>query len=347
MSILSGGQTDFFGLDIGPSSLQVVQLKNTPTGRVLDHYGTVAIDGNVSMSDSKADWPKLAAVIDQLVKSSGISTKNVAVGIPSNKVFTTVIDMDKLSQGDLAQTIRYQADSLIPTPLDVSKIDWAPLGPSPADPQKIEVLLSSVPNDYVEGRLDMLESIGLNSVAFEPNSFALVRALVPESTATTQMLLEVGNVSTDLVIVIAGVPRLTRSIPIGLSLIIRAASTALGVELPQAAQFVHKFGLGKDKLEGQVYNAIIGTVDNLMGEVDKSIKFFSSRYPNAKLERIIMTGGASTLPEFPLYTANRFGLNVEIGNAWGNVSFPQGTQNELLSVSYKFAVACGLAQRNQ
>lgn len=346
MNILSGGQTDFFGLDIGPSSLQVVQLKITNTGRVLDHYGTVAVEGNVAMSDSKADWPKLGAAIDALVKSSGISTKNVAVGVPSNRVFTTVIDMDKLSQADLAQTIRYQADSLIPTPMAESKIDWAALGPSPVDPKKIEVLLSSVPNDYVEGRLDMLESIGLNPIAFEPNSFALVRALVPEATTATQMVLEVGNISTDLVIAIGGVPRLTRSIPIGLSTIVRAASNSLGIDPPQAAQFVHKFGLGRDKLEGQIYNAIIGTVDNLMSEVDKSIKFFAGRYPHSKLERIVMTGGASTLPEFPLYTANRFGLNVEIGNAWGNVSFPQGAQNELLSVSYKFAVACGLAQRN-
>lgn len=344
MNILSGGQ-DFFGLDIGPSSLQVVQLRDNGSVKLLEHYGTAAVDGNIALSDSKNDWPKLATAIDKLVRESGITSRNVAVGIPSNRVFTTVIDMDKLSPDELAQSIRYQADSIIPTPLAESKIDWAQIGPSPTNPNKIEVLLSSVPNDYIEGRLDMLESVGLNPIAFEPNSFALVRALLAPDATTTQMVLEVGNVASDLVISTVGMPLLTRSIPIGLSAIIRSAVTGLSIEPNQAAQFVHKFGLSADKLEGQVYGAIIGTVDNLMAEVEKSIKFFGGRYPNAKLERIIMTGGASTLPEFPLYVANKFGLNVEIGNAWGNISFPAERQNDLLSVSYKFAVAAGLAER--
>ena len=59
-----------------------------------------------------------------------------------------------------------------------------------------------------------------------------------------------------------------------------------------------------------------------------------------------MTGGASALPEFPLYIANKFGLNVEIGNAWRNVSFPANRQNELLAASNHFGVAAGLAERD-
>mgnify|MGYP003454274533 CR=1 FL=1 len=80
---------------------------------------------------------------------------------------------------------------------------------------------------------------------------------------------------------------------------------------------------------------------------EKSIKFFQTRYTNVKLERIIVTGGASTLPEFPLYVANKFGIAVEIGNAWRNVAFPPEKQNELLSVSSHFAVAAGLAERQE
>lgn len=344
MSILSGGQDDFFGLDISPSSVQIVQLRGG-NPKSLERYGSSPLEGNIAMSDSKNDWPKLAAAIEQLIKQAGVTTKNVAVGLPSNRVFTSVIDMDQMTPAELTQAIRYQADSIVPTPLAESKIDWALLGPSPKNPKQVEVLLSSVPNDYIEGRLDLLESIGLNVVAFEPNSFALVRSLLPADATTVQMVLDVGTVSTDLVITAAGTPRLTRSIPVGLNTIIRAAAAGLGIDVTQASQFVHKFGLSHDKLEGQVYGAILSTVDNLMGEVDKSVRFFAGRYPSAKIERVILTGGASTLPEFPLYIANKLGLSVEIGNAWSNISFPPEKQNDLLSVSYKFAVAAGLAER--
>lgn len=339
-----GGQNDFFGLDIGPNSLQVVQLRGA-NPKTLIKYGSAPVDGNLALSDSKADWPKLAGAIDHLIKETGIAVTNVAVGLASNRVFTSVIDMDQMSSDEMAQAIRYQADSIIPTPLAESKIDWAVLGPSPKNPKQVEVLLSSVPNDFIEGRLDMLESIGLNIIAFEPNSFALVRSLLPADTSNVQMILDVGNVATDLVIAVAGTPRLTRSISVGVNNLIRAATTGLNINEEQATQFVQKFGLSKDKLEGQVYTAILSTVDNLMSEIDKSIRFFAGRYPNAKVERIVMTGGASTLPEFPLYVANKLGMNVEIGNAWSNISFSPDQQNNLLSVSYKFAVAAGLAER--
>ncbi len=174
---------------------------------------------------------------------------------------------------------------------------------------------------------------------------ALARAIIPADVTTPQMVLDIGSNATDLVIAVAGMPYLTRAIPTGSQTIIRSAVQNLSIEASQAEQFVFKFGLGKDKLEGQVYNAIINTIDGLMSEIEKSIKFFANRYPGATLERIIVTGGASALPEFPLYIANRFGLNVEIGNAWRNVSYPPDRQNELLAISNHFAVAAGLAER--
>lgn len=142
-----------------------------------------------------------------------------------------------------------------------------------------------------------------------------------------------------------GVPRLTRSIPTGVEAMLRAATQNLNIDEKQAEQFVFKFGLSKEKLEGQVFQAIGGTVDLLTGELEKSIKFFQTRYTGNKIVRIIVTGGASVIPEFPLYMASKFGINVEIGNAWRNVSYSKDRQNELLSISNQFGVAVGLAER--
>ncbi|OGL36095.1 hypothetical protein A3F38_02805 [Candidatus Saccharibacteria bacterium RIFCSPHIGHO2_12_FULL_48_21] len=345
MGILSG-VSDFFGLDIGTTAVRAVQLKGPGPNKALDRYGEVEIPGNTGMSDAKADMQKVIQTVSQLIKKAGISTKNVAVNLPSHRVLTTVIELDKMSPADLAKTIQYQAESFIPTPPAQSKIDWAIIGDSPKDSHKMEVLLSSVPNEFAEMRLQMLESIGLNVIAFEPDSMALTRAIIPTDTAAPQMVLDIGSNATDLVIASGGAPRLTRAIPTGTQTIIRSAINGLSIDPAQAQQFVFKFGLSKDKLDGQIYHAIIGTIDILMGEIEKSIKYFGGRYPNAQLDRIIVTGGASSLPELPLYIANRFGINVEIGNAWRNVTYPGDRQNELLAVSNHFAVAVGLAERS-
>ncbi len=347
MSILSG-VTSFFGLDIGTTAVRLVQL-NGSSSKTLQKYAYVPIDSKLALSDSKADQQKLAAIIKDLVAQAKLTTKNVAVGLPSQRVFTTLVDFDHLGEAELGKAISLQADSIIPTPLSESKLDWAVLGESPVDKTKLEVLVSSVPNEFIEGRLDMLESIGLNVVAFEPDSLTLNRALLAPGDMAAQMVLDIGNKSTDLIISSGGTPRLTRSIPTGTEAIVRGAMQNLNVEEAQAQQFVFKFGLSEDKLEGQVYQAIIGTVDVLTAEIAKSIKFFETRYgaSGAKLERIVVTGGASTLPSFPLHLANKFGLNVEIGNAWRNVAFAADRQNELLSISNQFGVAVGLAERQE
>lgn len=344
MGILTGA-TDFFGLDIGTTAIRVVELHGGGKMRGLARFGQVAIDPNVAQSDSHADEQKMVQYIRQAISEAKIGSRNVAVGVPSARTFTAVIDIDRLAPAELTKTIKFQADSLIPTPLAESKIDWALLGDSPKEQTKVEILLSSVTNDFIEKRLDMLESIGLNVIAFEPESLALTRALLAPDAAAPQMILDVGSRSTDLVIAMGGAPRLTRSIPTGSETLIKAAMQNLGIDQTQATQFVFKFGLSKDKLEGQIYNAISGTVEVLFAEIEKSIKFFQTRYNNAKIERIIVTGGASALPEFPLFIANKFGLSVEIGNAWRNIAFPQDRQNELLSISNHFGVAAGLAER--
>lgn len=343
-SLLTGSGGEFFGLDIGSTAVRLVQLHGKGLPKTLVKYAYVPLENAVALSDSKTDQQKLAQIISQLVNQAHVTTRDVAVGIPSGKVFTTVADFDRLSASELAKSVPLQADTLVPTPLSESKIDWSLLGDSPVDKTKQEILLTSVPNKFVEARLDMLESIGLNVVAFEPDNLAMARALtVPD--AGTQLILDTGHRATDLVIVQADAPRLTRSIPTGLEAIVRSAQQGLNVDHKQAEQFVFKFGLSQDKLEGQVFQAITGTVDLLTGEVEKSIKFFQKRYTQAKVERIIVTGGASVIPEFPLYLANKFGINVEIGNAWRNVSYSQDRQNELLAISNQFSVAVGLAER--
>lgn len=344
MSLLSGVSA-FFGLDIGTTAVRLVELHGNGAVKSLVKYAYIPVDSKIVLSDSKSDQQKLAAVIKDLLTQARMTTRNVAVGIPSQRVFTAVVDFDRLPAAELSKAIRYQADSLIPTPLETSKLDWAVIGDSPKDKTKVEVLLSSVENTFAEQRLDMLESIGLEVIAFEPDNLALTRAMVAQDNMLPQMVLDIGSKSTDLVVTVNGAPRLTRSIPTGAEAIIRSAAQNLNIDDKQARQFVFKFGLGKDKLEGRIYDAIIGTVDILTSEIDKSIKFFQSRYTDVRLGRMIVTGGASALPEFPLFLANKFGVEVEIGNAWRNVSFSPDRQNELLAVSNHFGVAAGLAER--
>ena len=138
---------------------------------------------------------------------------------------------------------------------------------------------------------------------------------------------------------------MARSIATGGNALVKAAEQNLSVDEKQAMQFVYKFGLIQDKLEGQVYKALSSTVEGLVSEIEKSIKFFSTRYNKQPVTKIIVTGRASVLPEFPVYLVNKTNIAVEIGNAWLNTTYPQQSHNDLMSVANQYGVAAGLAER--
>lgn len=333
---------EYFALDIGTSALRIVQLNNS-NAHTLVRYGAMALeDGRLSVSDAVADQRRLGDMIKQLVDKS-VTTSNVVVGIPTNRLFATVVDLPKLSLQEMETSIKYQAEQYIPQSIDDVKLDWAVLGQSPVDETKNEVLLVSSSIKYIETRLDMLENIGLNVVKMEPEAIALVRSLLPANTPGSYMIVDVGEMATDIVIVLDNNPRLIRSLPVGMQAIVKAAAQGLSIDKEQAQQYIFKFGLTQDKLEGQIYKAVESTLQSLVAEFQKSIKFFNGRYSSQPVNNVILSGPASSIPLFDQYLNSNLGINVGIGNTWQNVSFNQNVQEQLSQMNDSFAVAVGLA----
>jgi type IV pilus assembly protein PilM len=336
---------EFFALDIGTTAIRVVQLKKSGDAWNLVKYGSASVDMKVAGSDAPEDQKRLGDVITSLISQAAIAERNVVVGIPSSKMFATVVDLPDLPQQELASTIKYQAEQFIPMSIDEAKIDWAVLGKSLRDPQKNEVLLASVANKFSEARLDLIESVGLNVIALEPDSLALVRAMVPASNQDAMMIVDFGDFSTDLVAVLGGSPRLIRSIPVGLQTLIKAATQNLNIDVNQASQFIMKFGLHPDRLEGQILKSLDATLEQFVVEINKSVKFFQSRYPNVTLRYLMLSGYTLSVPAFGEYIAGKTGIQAVAGNAWGNVHYSPNLRDNLMQIAPQFAVAVGLAER--
>src|SRR5437868_5178094 len=91
------GQTEFFGLDLGVTAVRAVELKGTGPIKELARYGYAPLEGTIGLSDAEADRTQLARVVKDMLVKSGINGKNVAVNLPSSRVFSAVIDMDKMA----------------------------------------------------------------------------------------------------------------------------------------------------------------------------------------------------------------------------------------------------------
>lgn len=340
------GVGDFFALDIGTNAVRVVQL--SPSGNDswnLVRFGYAPLDEKTGSSASPEALRRLGEIIMTAVGQSGVKTRNVVIGLPSNKTFTTVIEVPIMPENELRNTIKYQVDQYIPMAVNEAKVDWAPLGTSLHDPKMQEVLIASTSNTYAEERLEFIESLGLNVIASEPDQLAMVRSLLPAGVPDARLIIDVGELSTDLAITFGDAPRLVRTIPTGVRSLIKAAVQNLNVQEDQARQFILKFGLDPSRLDGQVYRAVESTLENFTTEITKSIKFFQTRYPSTPVSGIMLSGFGAAVPGFGQYVSAKTGVPSALANPWQKVRVSQADQQQLATVASEFAAAVGLAQR--
>lgn len=337
---------DFFALDIGTNAVRVVQLANNGQDTwTLLHFGYAPVDMKTTTANSKESARRLGEIIMTAVGQSGIKTRNVVIGLPSQKTFTTVIDVPMMPEAELKSTIKYQIDQYIPMAIDEAKVDWVLLGQSAHNPQQQEVLLASTANSYAEERLEFIESLGLNVIAAEPDPIAMIRALLPAGVPDARLIIDVGELSTNLVVTYDDAPRLVRTIPTGLHSLVKAAVQNLNVAEDQARQFILKFGLAPDRLEGQVFHAVESVLEGFAAELVKSIKFFQTRYASTPVGGILLSGYASAIPKFGEYVTAKTGVAAAHANPWQKVKVSQGDQQQLAAIATEFSTVIGLAQR--
>lgn len=336
---------NFFALDIGTTAVRVIELDHSSHGWNLRHYGVQPIDVRLSESTAARDVKALGEAISQVIAAAGIKTKDVAIGIPSGKMFASVVEVPNVSKAELNATIKYSAENYVPMKADEAKIDWAVIGESPVDHSKIEVLVASVQNSFTEARLDLLEGLGLNVVAIEPDSLAIIRSLLPDGVTDGRLIIDMGDTMTDLVMTLGTAPRLIRSIPIGFSTLVRMARQNLNIEEQQARQILMKFGVAPDKLEGQVVRAVSASLDQFNLEVQKSLKFFSTKYAGVSVGAILASGYAATIPGLAEGISSKVNIPAQAATPWQHVNVAAEMQASLAPISSELAVAVGLAER--
>ena len=341
------GVGDFFSLDIGTNSMRIVQLSgDSQHGWVLQRFAYVPIDQKLVMDSSDLGKKRLGEAIMGAVDQAGIKTKNVALGLPAGKTFTSIVETETLPEKELKKSFKYEIDKYVPMSLNDAKADYIILGPSPNDPAKTEVLVSSVSKEYAESTMETIEKTGLNIIAMEPEPLAMARALSTPGAIDATMVVDFGENSTDLVINYKNQPRLVRTIPGGFEVLIKAVANGLSVREDQSRQFILKFGLDQNQVEGQVFKILNTHLDTFASELAKSVRFFQTKYLGGKVGGIVLSGYSSVIPLFAEFIEAKTGVPTMKGNPWQFVRTSSAQQQALMSVASEFAVAIGLSERS-
>jgi type IV pilus assembly protein PilM len=336
---------DYFGLDLGSRMLKLVQFRRQNTGYELVAFGLAPTPGKGLLSDAEEDLTNLAVAIKSLCRDARVKGNNVVTAVPQNQSFNQLITLPKISDQELESALKWEAEQYVPLPLEEVTLAYEVVSEVSLDGKpSLEVTLVAVPNRLVDKTLKVLKMANLNPVSLETEIFSLARSLVsPDEPAV--VLVDFGVNSTDVAVIEHGHPLVIRSLPIGGDSLTKAIARALEMEESQAETYKKAYGVDQTKLEGKIKAALDPIISLLLEEIEKTLTFYSSRSQTQKINRVILTGGTSALPEISSHLTQRLNLEIQLGDPFAQIKGKEKiTQKVGGDVSF-LAVAVGLAMK--
>lgn len=337
------------GLDIGYSSIKLVELAIDKQSSKLISLGTIASPQPGLLSDADTDLEAVANAIKKLLIATKIDQKEVVAALPESKVFTRVIDdLPYLSDNELSSAIRYASEEFIPMPINDVNLNWQVLFRSFGKDKdaKTVVLVVASPKNAVTKYVKVLTMVGIRPKALETEIIAVTRSLVgnnPFSPST--LIVQLGATTTDFAAVSKGLIWLTRSISTGGMALTRSLSQHFNFELTQAEEYKKVYGVLEDQLEGKVLEALKPVIEIIAGEAKRLIQAFETKYPQNPIKRVVLSGGGAKMPGLVIYFANSLGLEVQEADPWYSITKDKALASKLLSDASSYSVAVGLALR--
>lgn len=336
------------GLDIGFSSIKAVVLSHKDKQPRLISLGSIKAPQPGLNSDADIDLEDVGKIIKTLLTQIKAPTKDVVVALPESKVFTRVIsDLPFLKDDELASSIRYSAEEFIPLPADQVNLNWQVIYRS-KEKNQTQVFVVASPKNIVNKYLKVIAFAALKPIALETEVIAATRALVGNNPfSPTTLIVQLGSTTTDFAVVSKSIILLTRSIATGGYALTRAMVQYLNFEVTQAEEYKKTYGMLQDQLSGKVYQVLKPLVEMIVTEAHRVIQSFQTNYPQNLIKRIVLTGGGAKLPGLVVYFANTLGMEVQEADPWSFVAHDPNIQDKLITQGSNYAVAVGLALRNQ
>lgn len=337
----------FLGIDIGTSSIKIVEISRWGGGRTLENYGEIkatALFKEPFRTFEKGSYSfssfYVSRAIQAVLDEAKIRTKAAIFSIPDYSTFFVSFELPPMAEEELPQAIRFNAPPYIPLPLAETTLDWRVVEGIPGQKQSnLKILLSATPNQVVQEHQRTAEMAGLELYALEAEAFAVTRALVQDNKKTI-CLIDIGVQSTTINIVEKGVLKKSYSFDFSGNQLTFAIASALGISHNEAEEIKRKQGLLSPK--ENIIKTFYLLIDPLLLEIKKVCSEFCQVEGRA-IEEFYLTGGTAALPGLKEYFAATLKKNVEIPNCFSGFLYPPILGQTLKQMNPRYSVAIGVA----
>jgi len=339
------------GLDIGSSSVKAVELKAVGKGFKVVAFAIEPVPPDSIVDGAIIDGAAVADAIRRVFENKAFRTKEVAASLSGNAVIVKKINLPVMTAAELAESIYWEAEQYIPFDIQDVNLDYQILdaGTGAESTGTMDVLLVAAKKEKIADYTGVISQAGRVPVIVDVDAFALQNAyevnygLDPEAVV---VLLNAGASAININILTGDQSLFTRDVSIGGNAYTEAVQKELNLPFDSAEQM--KRGQPVEGVSAEEVAAVLHAMtENVLLEIQKTFDFFKATASSDRIDRIVLSGGASRVDGFVAALQERFNTSVEVFDPFKKIAFDAArlgiTDSEGLIPTA--AVAVGLALR--
>jgi type IV pilus assembly protein PilM len=340
------------GLDIGSSSVKLVQLKESKGGYSLQAYGHAPLPPEAIVDGALMNSAAIVAAIQELVGQQKVRSREVAIGVRGHSVIIKKISLPRMTQEELDESIQWEAEQYIPFDVKDVNIDTQILSKDGDAAGQMDVLLVAAKKDMINDYTSVCAEAGLAATVVDVDAFAVENAFEANydmPAGQPVVLINVGAAVSNINIVQNGNATFTRDITLGGNAFTEEIQKQLNISYDEAEAL--KVGGHQGETDAvvpqEVERVIQGVADQLSGEIQRSLDFYAATAVESHISKVYLSGGTARIPALFKAIERRAGVPVEILNPFNRIEVdPKRFDSTLItSAAPSAAVAVGLALR--
>jgi type IV pilus assembly protein PilM len=346
--MILGKKKNVVGLDIGSSSVKLVELREGKNGYKLQHLAISPLPPEAIVDGALMDSVTIIDTIRDLVTST-TKTRDVVTSVSGHSVIVKKITLPFMTETELEDSIQWEAERHIPFDINDVNIDFQILGSGSENPDLMDVILVAAKKDIINDYVSVIMEAGLSPVVVDIGAFALENMLGLNYDIEKDEIVAIVNVGasvTNINILKNNMSSFTRDVFKGGNQITEEIQRQLHVDYEEAEKI--KVGQKADpSSQGVVDGVLKSTSESLAVEIGNSIDFFQSTSTYQKISKLFLSGGGSKIKDFDVILQQQIGVPVELANPFKRIEYSEKDFDleYLRDIGPVMAVGVGLASR--
>ncbi len=347
--MILGKKKDVIGLDIGSSSIKLVELREGKGIFKLQNLAISPLPPEAIVDGALMDSVTIINTIKDLIATSKTKIKEVVTSVSGHSVIVKIINLPLMTEAELEESIQWEAERYIPFDINDVNIDFQISGVNTENPEVMDVVLVAAKKDIINDYVSVTMESGLNPVIVDTDSFALENMLAINYEIEKDETVAIANVGasvTNINILRNNITSFTRDIFKGGNQITEEIQRQLHIDYEEAEKT--KVG-SKVDLSSQpiIQNVLKAASESLAIEIGNSLDFFHSTTTNEKIAKLYLSGGGAKIKDFDIALQQHIGIPVEVVNPFKKIDY-SGKNFDLeylREIGPLMAVGVGLASR--